>query len=152
MNGGVVPGGDALSNLVQAWRNVGVGAVKNYQRFFAALHRLPVRIRLGHVAAHYDLTFGFFYQEREVSGEGNSVCIGYQDGKWICPHEGEDCGAVFLAVKFWYVHFSVSNVRATRRRVKIASCPPERSTSGCWHGRRLSLRHFGENSPAHCRL
>jgi hypothetical protein len=62
------------------------------------------------VAAHDDLISGFVHQEREMSGERNSVNVRNQDGERICPHESEDGGAIFLTVKFGYVHFLISGV------------------------------------------
>ena len=60
------------------------------------------------MAANYDLIFRFFYEEREMTGEWNSVGVGHQDSEWIFPHEREGGGTIFLAVEFWYVHFWVS--------------------------------------------
>jgi hypothetical protein len=57
------------------------------------------------MTAHYHLISDFIYQEREMSGERNTVGIGNQDGEWIRPHESEGSGAVFLSVEFGYVHF-----------------------------------------------
>jgi hypothetical protein len=62
------------------------------------------------MAAQYDLISGFVYEEREVGSERNTVHGGNQDGEWICPHEREGDGAIFLAVEFGYVHFQISKL------------------------------------------
>ena len=64
---------------------------------------------------HHDLISGFVNEKREVSGERNTVRGRNQNGEWIRSHESEDGGAIFLAVKFGYVHFRLS---------RFSSCEP----------------------------
>jgi hypothetical protein len=59
---------------------------------------------------HHDLISGFVNEKREVSGERNTLRGCNQNGKWICSHESDRRGAIFLAVKFGYVHFRVSRL------------------------------------------
>ena len=59
---------------------------------------------------HHDLVSGFVNEKREVSGEWNTLRGRNQNGKWICSHESEGRGAIFLAVKFGYIHFPVSRL------------------------------------------
>jgi len=60
------------------------------------------------MASHHDLISGLVHEEREVSGEWNTVSVGNQDSEWIRPHESEGGRAIFLAVEFRYVHFPLS--------------------------------------------
>src|ERR1700730_5818682 len=104
-----------------------------------------MRVRLRHVALHYDLIALFLYEHREMSSKRHAVDIRNQNGERICSHESKGSSAVFLAIEFGYVQFLGSpSCRAAKKPVDNGSCLLERSTSGREHRGRFCC----ENSPA----
>src|SRR5580692_9305667 len=129
MDSGVIPGGNALANLIQAGRNIGVRSVEDDQRFFAFFHRLPVWIRSRHMTSHYKLVCVLFDEDRNVSRKRNTVGVRNQNCERVCSHERESRGAIFLAVKFWYVHCldlpvetTVAGIITTRASAHVQGC------------------------------
>src|SRR5579863_32120 len=73
-----------------------------------------MRIRLRHVALNYDLITLFVDEKWEVSCERNAFDVGNQNRKWVRSHKSEDGGAIFLTVKFGYVHSGISRLSRFR--------------------------------------
>ncbi len=68
------------------------------------------------MTSHYELVCVLFDKDRNVSRKRNTVGVRNQNCERVCSHERESRGAIFLTVKFWYVHCLDLPVETSRGR------------------------------------